>query len=368
MRIAFYAPMKPPTHPVPSGDRRMARALMAALSVAGHEVTLASEFRAYEGAGDGVRQAEIRAAGTVEAARLIMGPRFDAWFTYHLYHKAPDWLGPAVSRALAVPYVVAEASHAAKQAAGPWAAGHAAAAGAIATADMVLAMTANDREGLAGLVGDPARLRALPPFLDARPLAAARAERDHHRAVLAARHGLDSARPWALTVAMMRPGAKLASYRLLGAALAGLPEGAAEVIAIGDGPARADVLAAMPALSHPLGEVSEEALAAWYGAADLLVWPAVDEAYGMALLEAQAAGLPVVAGAAPGVAEMVADGGVIVPPGDVAAFTAAVAGLLGEPERRRRLGAAAARRVAAHHDLAAGARALSAALAAVRRR
>ncbi len=31
MRIAFYAPMKPPTDPVPSGDRHMARLLMAAL-------------------------------------------------------------------------------------------------------------------------------------------------------------------------------------------------------------------------------------------------------------------------------------------------------------------------------------------------
>jgi len=32
MRIAFYAPMKPPTSPRPSGDRRMARLLMQALA------------------------------------------------------------------------------------------------------------------------------------------------------------------------------------------------------------------------------------------------------------------------------------------------------------------------------------------------
>ena len=38
MRIAFYAPMKPPNHPVPSGDRTMARLMMAALELAGHEV------------------------------------------------------------------------------------------------------------------------------------------------------------------------------------------------------------------------------------------------------------------------------------------------------------------------------------------
>ncbi len=30
MRVAFYAPLKPPTHPHPSGDRCMARLLLAA--------------------------------------------------------------------------------------------------------------------------------------------------------------------------------------------------------------------------------------------------------------------------------------------------------------------------------------------------
>ena len=46
MEIAFYAPLKPPGHPVPSGDRRMARGLMAALGAAGHRVVLASALRA----------------------------------------------------------------------------------------------------------------------------------------------------------------------------------------------------------------------------------------------------------------------------------------------------------------------------------
>jgi len=41
------------------------------------------------------------------------------WFTYHLYHKAPDHIGPVVARQLGIPYVLAEASYAAKQARGP---------------------------------------------------------------------------------------------------------------------------------------------------------------------------------------------------------------------------------------------------------
>ncbi|HJS32647.1 MAG TPA: glycosyltransferase family 1 protein, partial [Alphaproteobacteria bacterium] len=48
MRIVFYAPLKPPDHPVPSGDRRMAQLLIAACESAGHEVELAARFRSYE--------------------------------------------------------------------------------------------------------------------------------------------------------------------------------------------------------------------------------------------------------------------------------------------------------------------------------
>jgi hypothetical protein len=32
MRIAFYAPLKPPDHPVPSGDRQIAQLFLATLS------------------------------------------------------------------------------------------------------------------------------------------------------------------------------------------------------------------------------------------------------------------------------------------------------------------------------------------------
>lgn len=47
MRIALYAPMKSPAHPVPSGDRTMARLLVRALELAGHRVALASDLRVF---------------------------------------------------------------------------------------------------------------------------------------------------------------------------------------------------------------------------------------------------------------------------------------------------------------------------------
>ena len=347
MRIAFYAPLKPPDHPLPSGDRRMARAFMALLASLGHEVELACRLRSYDRTGDARRQQRLERLGRRLAARLVRRYRRrppELWFTYHNYHKAPDWLGPEVSRALAIPYVVAEASLARKQAAGPWASGYAASLTAIAGADLVLAMTRRDLPELAAAV-PPERLRLFPPFLDATPFVAA-----ERRAELC-----DA--PRLLAVAMMRRDVKLLSYRLLAEALQLLADLPWRLDLVGDGDARDEVAALFAPFGgrvRQLGALPAAALAEVYATADLHVWPACGEAYGMALLEAQAAGVPVVAGSEGGVADIVADGstGLLVEPRSPPAFAAAVRALLGDPERRRAMGAAARARVLARHDLA----------------
>ncbi len=73
-----------------------------------------------------------------------------------------------------------------------------------------------------------------------------------------------------------------------------------------------------------LGGVPRAALAGIYAACDLFVWPAINEAFGMALLEAQSCGLPAVAGAWGGVAAILVDGktGWLAKPGDAGAFSA----------------------------------------------
>ena len=88
------------------------------------------------------------------------------------------------------------------------------------------------------------------------------------------------------------------------------------------------------------GALPHAELPAVYAGADLYLWPAINEAYGMAFLEAQAAGLPVVAGRTGGVPAVVADGvtGMLTPIGDAAAFAAAVGRLLDDPDERARLG------------------------------
>lgn len=372
MRVAFYAPLKPPDHAVPSGDRRMARLLMAALGHAGHRVILASRLRSFEGAGDPAAQERIRLEAEAEAAQLTARyaaaspeARPEAWFTYHPYYKAPDWLGPAVSAALDIPYLVAEASHAPKRAEGPWAAGHAAAAAAIMQADRVLCLNPTDVPGLMPLVMERGRLVTLPPFLDA---AAYRGVgRDAARTALAARFGLPAGVPWLIAVAMMRPDDKLRSYQLLGAALESLLDRDWRLVVVGDGKARAEVEAALAPLRERVGwagAVVPDALPQLYAAADLCVWPAIGEAYGMVLLEAQASGLAVVAGAHGGVPAIVADGqsGLLTPPGDAEAFAAAVARLLDNANLRVAMGVAARDWVARGHDIDAAADLLDAAL------
>jgi glycosyltransferase involved in cell wall biosynthesis len=336
VKVAFYAPMKSPGHPSPSGDRTMARLLLKALAQAGFKPEVASELRTWDRAGDSGFQAEARRASHEEADRLVArwsgggGPRL--WFTYHVYYKAPDWIGPRVADALGIPYVVAEGSRAGKRATGPWALGHAGAEAALDRADVVFTMTAADREALERCRFERQRLLDLPPFLDlgewgGSPVPPSAASRESQAPVRL------------LTVAMMRHGDKLESYRILAEALAQTANEAWNLDIAGDGEARDEVESLFAAFGPRVtfhGRLDGAALARLYGAADLLVWPAVNEAYGMALLEAHAFGCPVLAGRYGGVASVVRDGltGVLTPPGDAAAFAHALRRLLRDGARR----------------------------------
>jgi glycosyltransferase-like protein len=88
-----------------------------------------------------------------------------------------------------------------------------------------------------------------------------------------------------------------------------------------------------------LGTVSEADLGAWYRAADAFAFPSVKEGFGLVVLEALAAGLPVVASDIPVFAEYLRDGesALLVPPGDPGALAGALGRLAGDPALRRRL-------------------------------
>lgn len=369
MRVLLHTPLKPPDSDVASGDREMARGLARLLKRLGHSVIMPPLSRVAAGVPMVERHLALQRRARAQAARLIARwralparhpERFDLWFTYHCYYRKPDWLGPIVTRALGIPYVISEASHAPRRAQGPTRLGHRAVERALAEVDLVLSVNPRDVPGVKARLRPGAHQRWLPPFIDTRPFRAA-----------AARRRPTNGAPVLLSVGMMRTRDKLASYRVLSQALALLRDKPWTALLVGDGPARPEIERLMAPFGERVrfaGALPHAELPAVYADADLYLWPAINEAYGMAFLEAQAAGLPVVAGRTGGVPAVVTDGvtGVLTPIGDPVAFANAVAQLLDRPDERARLAAAAARRIVAHHDEGAAAHALAASLALLR--
>ncbi|MFY0616328.1 glycosyltransferase family 4 protein [Shimia sp.] len=320
-RIAFYAPLKSPHHPVPSGEREIARNFMRVLEHEGHTPVLASELRTFEKRGDAVTQAALIDQAERACTGLVAQGQKDkwaAWVTYHNYYKAPDLLGPTVSKALGIPYVLIEATRASKRLGGPWDAFERKAEEAIDLADVVFHFTERDAEALRANLRDGQQLVALPPFLAIETLPAA---------------AIGQA-PLVLIAGMMRAGDKLASYAIAAEALTHMPDGPWRVEIAGDGPMREEIATLMAPFGERvqfLGQLDAAGMAAAYQRARVFLWPGVNEAFGMAYLEAQAHGVPVVAENRPGVNEVVAPDG-LVPVGMPEALAASVLRVLNDPD------------------------------------
>jgi glycosyltransferase involved in cell wall biosynthesis len=96
-----------------------------------------------------------------------------------------------------------------------------------------------------------------------------------------------------------------------------------------------------------VGPVPPARLAALYGGATALVYPSLGEGFGLPVVEAMAAGCPVVTSAGTACAEVAGDAGLLVDPYDVAAIEGALRRLVEDPAARAshaRLGLARAAR------------------------
>lgn len=110
----------------------------------------------------------------------------------------------------------------------------------------------------------------------------------------------------------------------------------------------ADLMARLNIENHvkALGYVTSEQLAALYASASLLAFPSRFEGFGLPVLEAMAAGCPVVAANATALPSLVGDAAVLVDPDDGPGWARAMSDLLADPAARQRLSDAGRARAA----------------------
>jgi glycosyltransferase involved in cell wall biosynthesis len=187
----------------------------------------------------------------------------------------------------------------------------------------------------------PGRLAELPNGVDVErfhPAVAADWVREQLR--------IERGRPMVLFVAALDRAHYFKGLGRLLEAVARIRERQIALVVVGDGDQRREYEAQADALGirslvHFVGAVAHAALPPYFAAADVLALPtSPPESFGVVLVEALACGTPVVASDIPGVRAVVraTGGGILVPPGDVAALAAALADLAADPARRAALG------------------------------
>jgi glycosyltransferase involved in cell wall biosynthesis len=154
----------------------------------------------------------------------------------------------------------------------------------------------------------------------------------------------------------MREDAKLQSYKVLSQAVVRLRSQSQnwQLLVIGDGSARRKIeMMIGQEQVHYLGELTETEIRPILSGGDLFVWPSVNEAYGMAMLEAQAMGLPVVAGRTGGVGDIVRhnETGLLCEVGNANAFADAIILLLENSNKRASMSLLARKYIRSEHGI-----------------
>jgi glycosyltransferase involved in cell wall biosynthesis len=206
--------------------------------------------------------------------------------------------------------------------------------------DALVSVSTRVRDELLALgIGRPEQWRVVPLGLELGELLGGPAERSPSRAAL----GLPPEAPLVGIVGRLAAIKDHGTFLAMAAKLAAARTDVSFVVA-GDGSLRGSLEAEAKSLLGNrirfLGWATD--LPVLYGALDVVVLTSRNEGTPVALIEAGAAGRPVVATDVGGVAEVVRDGasGFVVPPGDAAALAARVGTLLDDPEAARAMGLA----------------------------
>ena len=353
MNISFYAPLKPLGHAHPSGDLVTATGLFEFLSHQGHQVTSASSFRCrwlywkpwlwptllWE------RQKVIQ---------RLSSKTVDLWFTYHSYYKAPDLLGPVVSRKINTPYVIFQGIYSTKRKRRlKTMPGFYLNKNTLSTADHVFTNKTVDQINLQRLL-PLNRITYVAPGIMPGEFTFDGSARDDMR-----RHWQVGDEPVIFSAAMFRPDVKTEGLRWGIRACGELFRQGNQfwLVIAGDGKEKKKLqkMAAeqMPGRVRFVGKIPRRDMYRYYSAADLFVFPGIRESLGMVFLEAQSCGLPVVAFDNAGVPEAVQHSktGLLVPMFDLDSFVRAIERLLNNGDLRRRMGDKAKTYIRETHNL-----------------
>jgi len=353
MRIAFYAPMKSLSHPHPSGDQVIGRGLFSWLQGQGHQVEEVSRLRSRWIYHHPWRCLQAFLEMRRVERRLRREP-VDCWLTHHCYYKAPDLLGPWVSKRLSLPYLIFQPSYATKYrkrfSSAP---GFYLNRSALMRADRCLTNRRQDLDDL-GRIIERERIVFVPPSLNLDRFYPNSEARERLRAIWKV-----GGRTVLLSAAMFRDDVKtIGLVRVLESCQRLWRAGHDFVLLIaGDGCQRGQLERLARKLPEGMvrfvGRLRPEEMAAFYSAGDLFVFPGINESLGMVYLEAQACGLPVVAYANGGIAGVVEAEhcGFLTPVNDDPAFDRAIVRLLEDGSLRRQMGEAALGAVRKKHDL-----------------
>jgi len=352
MNISFYMPFKPLGHVNPSGDLITGMELYGFLTRNGHSVELASTLRS--------RWLPLKPwrypAVALERGKITRNHkslRPDLWFSYHSYYKAPDLLGPYCSKHLSIPYVIFQGIYSTKRKKSlKTLPGFLLNRSALLAAKLVFTNKKKDERNLRRLLPD-SRIRYIAPGLNP----------NQFNFDLVSRRALRT--QWSIgdkrvvmTTAMLRPGVKTVSVQKVISSCAELRSRGLNIylVVVGDGVNRAILEREAREKLHDdfvfLGKIPRLELYRYYSAADVFAFPGIQESLGMVYLEAQSAGLPVVAFEDWGAKEAIVHGktGLLAPATEPELFPTYMEQILTDREQRITMREEAKMHIRSHHD------------------
>ncbi|UCD89865.1 MAG: glycosyltransferase family 4 protein [Desulfobacterales bacterium] len=353
MKISFYTPFKPLDHANPSGDLMIAKSLYDYLESNDHSLRIMSTFRS--------RWVFwkpwlwIRLIGDARRMmRKLPKNSVDLWFTYHSYYKAPDLMGPLVSRRFKIPYVIFQGIYSTKRRRDwkTWP-GFILNQKALCAADHVFTNKKVDLNNLRRLLPSQ-RITYITPGINSEDFSFDTVARNELKVFWNV-----GDEPVVLSAAMFRPDVKTEGLSLVIRACGRLHRKGLRffLVIAGDGRERNRLFSLakehLPDRVRFVGKIPRNDMYRFYSAGDIFAFPGINESLGMVFLEAQSCGLPVVAFANGGIPEVVKDGrtGMLVPLYDFNRFAEAIELLLTKTDNRKKMGQAAKIHVRQNHDI-----------------